>query len=195
MRCAARIWGVNTDDVVYYNGGNGGNLTEVQGTKLKQVSVSGNMVWGINSDDKVYQREGAGGEWIQLTAGNETLRLKQLAVSGNMLWGVDSNDDIYHRQGFGGNVIQVPGKMKQVTVTGNTIWGTNPNPNTGHGQWQHHLGRELGRQKLVYGGLLVCGGLRCQHQQVDRSLHIHQHQLEQVYTHISCHRLPGCCHH
>jgi len=83
------VWGVNSNDDIFFRSGRGGTWQGVGG-KLKQVEVGDDgWVWGVNVHNQIWTRNGLGGPW-QHVAGV----LKHVSV-GLAIWGVNSADSIF----------------------------------------------------------------------------------------------------
>lgn len=104
------VWGVNSNDDIYYSPDKTGKWEHVAG-KLKQITVSGNgqHIWGVTSGDGIFYRKGRNGGWEHVGG---ALKFIDVSGDGSHIWGVNSNDDIYYRNGRHGNWQHITGACK-----------------------------------------------------------------------------------
>lgn len=94
-----RVWGVNSNDDIFYKQDNIIGDWKSPDGKLKYISVDfEGTVWGVNSSDQIYYRNGIDGTWVLISGA-----LKQLDVANSSVIGVNSNNDVYWRPGTTGN--------------------------------------------------------------------------------------------
>nr|KAG5697726.1 hypothetical protein BaRGS_006248 [Batillaria attramentaria] len=103
----AGVWGVTSDNSLYYRAGTAGGCKSLQpGTDwvnvdgdLTQVSSGNDVVMGVTSENAVYMRDfvnsqnPTGTEWLEIYG----LQLNQVDTYGNVAWGVYEGDVYYIR--------------------------------------------------------------------------------------------------
>ena len=77
LRGSKSLYGVNSDDKIYYSPSTDGNWQNIPGG-LKQVDIDGTTVCGVNSSDKIYCKDNlTGSNWKNLPG-----KLKYVSVNG-----------------------------------------------------------------------------------------------------------------
>jgi hypothetical protein len=86
-----KLYGVNSnDDIWYADNYKHANWVQIPG-KLKQVELNGNTVCGVNSGDDIFCKDDlTSGNWYQIPG-----KLKHVTVSNGNLYGVNSGDEIF----------------------------------------------------------------------------------------------------
>jgi len=97
---------------------------EMEGTKIKWMSLGNAGVWAVKNDYTVLYREGTGhGMGVQGTAWTAIMgKMRQVSVGNQVVWGVNTADEVFVRVGLnkeepkGKEWTKIDGSMKIVSV-------------------------------------------------------------------------------